>query len=284
VTRRTEHPYRGKLAVVTGGGNGIGLEIARQLVDAGARVVVLERDADALESARVELEAKGGCAGGFEIDVSDAAAVDAAAAEIHAEHGAADLLFNNAGIAHFGDFLETAPEQWQRVLSVNVLGVANGARAFGREMVARGCGHIVNVSSFTAFGGQPYVTAYAASKAAILSLSCSLRLELAPKGVAVTVVCPGLINTRLIARSSRVGRAASDEAGKRSLALYQRRDYRADRAVRAILARLPSQPAILPVAFEAWFSWYATRLLPSSGLIARVFMSRVLDRAEMPAR
>jgi NAD(P)-dependent dehydrogenase (short-subunit alcohol dehydrogenase family) len=278
LSRRVADPYRGKLAVVTGAGNGIGLEIARQIAAAGARVVALERDPEALKSVVEELEAQGACAGGFEVDVSDAAAVDGAAADVHAAHGAADLLFNNAGIGFFGDFLETTPEQWQRILAVNVLGVANGARAFGRDMVARGRGHIVNISSVTAFSGQPYVTAYGTSKAAILSLSCSLRLELAPKGVSVTAVCPGLINTQLISRSGRVGRAASPGAGDRSLALYQRRNYGADRAVRVMLQKLPRRPAVLPVAFEAWFTWYATRLFPSSGLIARLFMSRVLDR------
>jgi len=268
--------YQGRLALVTGAGSGIGRELALQLAAAGARVVVVERERSSLNAVEKELAARGGQAGGFALDVSDANGVERVAAEVESKLGTVDFLFNNAGIGLVGDFLATGYEQWQRILAVNVMGVVHCARAFGRAMVARGGGHIVNISSGAAYAPPPYLAAYAASKGAVLALSQALRAELAPSGVVVTAVCPGIINTNITSSAVRVGRAAPASVGAHGVEMYRKRGYGPDRAARAILKGIRRGPAILPVAPEAWLAWYLSRAFPSFALPRTRFAEQAL--------
>ena len=185
----------GRKAVVTGGARGIGRAIAYVLAGAGAIVTIADRDLSAAESTATAITGLGGDATSLALDVTDVAAVEAAA-------GAApdtDILINNAGLVTNAPSLETTDADWRRVLNVDLDGVFWCARAFGRTMVARGRGAIVNVGSMAGDivvhpQGQP---AYNAAKAAVHMVTKSLAAEWAKNGVRVNAVAPGYTATEL---------------------------------------------------------------------------------------
>lgn len=188
----------GQVAVVTGAARGIGRAIADAFAEAGATVIVADRDAD--EGARTAAAIPR--AEALVLDVTDEAAVERAAADVIARHGRIDVLVNNAGLVRNGPALETSFDDWRAVLAVDLDGVFLCSRAFGRPMVAAGRGSVVNVSSMC---GEIVVrpqaqAAYNAAKAGVNLLTKSLAAEWAGSGVRVNAVAPGYIATELTLR------------------------------------------------------------------------------------
>ena len=184
----------GKVALVTGGGRGIGRGIALELTRAGARVAVAARTREQVEATAAEID---GVA--IEADVSIRADVERMVARAEEELGPLDLLVNNAGIALWEESAwELEPEEWWHVLEVNVLGVYLCCRAAIPGMIARGGGRIVNVASGAAYLPGSTSTAYAASKAAVHRFSETLATQLQPHGIPVFSISPGLVRTELI--------------------------------------------------------------------------------------
>jgi NAD(P)-dependent dehydrogenase (short-subunit alcohol dehydrogenase family) len=181
----------GKHAVVTGASRGIGLAIARALLDQGARLTLMARDPAALEAAAREL---GGGTAWRQVDVSDAASV----ADAFARVGGVDILVNNAGQASSAPFLRLDADMWQRMLDVNLSGAYHCIQAALPGMLDAGWGRIVNVASTAGLTGYRYVAAYCAAKHGLVGLTRALALELATKGITVNAVCPGYTETDIV--------------------------------------------------------------------------------------
>jgi short-subunit dehydrogenase len=190
---------RGKVAVVTGAGSGIGREVAFELARRGARLAVSDVDEAGLAATADRLEALGAEVRSFRLDVSDRQAVESYAASVAADFGVVHQVYNNAGIAAGGSVADNDWETYERVLGVNLFGVIHGSKAFLPHLIASGDGHVVNVSSLNGIMGQPRSTAYCASKFGVRGFTESLRAELRLDGhpVQVTVVHPGGVRTNI---------------------------------------------------------------------------------------
>jgi NAD(P)-dependent dehydrogenase (short-subunit alcohol dehydrogenase family) len=226
-------------AVVTGGGSGIGAAIAHALVDAGARVTLMGRDAAKLEAQRGELAAAGRvhCVA---VDVTQQSAVEEAFASACDAFGPVDILINNAGQAQAAPFAKTDLALWQRMLDVNLTGVFLCTQAALPSMIERGFGRIVNVASTAGQIGYPYVAAYCAAKHGVIGLTRALALETATTGVTVNAVCPGYTETPLLQTSlaqvvAKTGRSADDARAALQRANPQRRFIAPDEVAHAVL-------------------------------------------------
>ena len=189
---------RGKWVLVTGAASGIRRATTLAFADAGANVVLADLAPERLEEVRAAIAARGVQCLAEPVDVSDEAAMGALAERVHARVPALDVLVNNAGIGYIGPFLGTPLDAWKRVLGINVMGVVHGCRHFlPRMQQAGGVRRVVNIASLAGIAAAPNMSAYAASKHAIVGLSEGLDLEqrLAGSQVGITTVCPGIINT-----------------------------------------------------------------------------------------
>lgn len=228
---------RGKHAVITGGGRGIGAAIADSLSAAGAKITIMGRNLQTLEDKAKTLE---NCFS-VQCDVTDDASVNCAFLAATEKYGVVDILVNNAGAAHSRPFKKTDRAHLQHMLDVNLIGPFLCIQAVLQEMIDKKSGRIINIASTAALKGYGYVTAYSAAKHGVLGLTRSLALEMATKGVTVNAVCPGFTETD-IAR----------DAVSNIMAKTGRTE---DEAIRGLTVHNPQKRLIQPEEVAATVLW-----------------------------
>ena len=208
-----------KIALITGGGAGIGAATGRIFCGEGAAVVLVDRDAEALEATAAEIreQVKGAKVAHCAADVSDPAGALRAVAQGVSSFGRLDLLVNNAAMRNYASMAEATPEEWRAMLDVNLIGAANYCRAALPELRRSGAGSIVNVSSCYAVTGRKGMGIYDATKAALLAFTRTLACEEAAHGVRANAVCPGSTLTDFhLKRAKAAGKTEAEIKGARS--------------------------------------------------------------------
>ena len=241
----------GRVAVVTGGASGIGLGIAKALARAGMRIALLDLEERAIAPAEASVRDVGGDVVGIPADVSSRYSLDAAAQRVLENYGRADVLCNNAGVVVLGNLADASAEDWRWVMGVNLMGAVNGVAAFLPHIRAQGSGHIVNTASIQGLSAAAGLGVYTTSKYAVVAYSETLRLELAPEQIGVSVLCPGVVNPRS-SRRIAIGRRSSRAPATRHRARCSTR------------SSPRSRRASIPRASASWCCAGSARMPPTS--------------------
>jgi len=200
----------GRVAVVTGGGSGLGAAMAKGLAQAGAALAIVDVNEDGAASTVATIEEQGGRAVSLPCDVTVKQQVDALTDRVVDELGRADVLVNSAGMAYRSPAEEFPEEEFDRIIALNLKGTYLPCQAFGRKMLAQGSGSIVNMASIGAFIAYPHASAYNASKGAVLNLTRILALEWVDRGVRVNAIAPGLCDSPLTRARAKQSSVTSD--------------------------------------------------------------------------
>jgi NAD(P)-dependent dehydrogenase (short-subunit alcohol dehydrogenase family) len=196
--------FTNRVAIVTGGASGIGRAVAHQLAERGAAIAVADINREAAETVATALRSEGARAEAIAVDVSQPEQAEAMVARAVEALGGLDILIHSAGVGVERSFLETTPEEWRRILDIDLSGTFFCGQAVARRMVERGYGRIVNLASTAGIRGGTGRTAYGAAKGGVISLTKVMAVELAPHGITVNALAPGAIETELVARMHSV--------------------------------------------------------------------------------
>ncbi|ANU21567.1 3-ketoacyl-ACP reductase [Planococcus plakortidis] len=195
---------KGKTAIITGGGRGIGRATAIALANEGVNVGLIGLKQENLDKVSVELQDANVKVATASADVTDLAAIEQAIEKLKNELGDIDILINNAGTGKFGGFLELSPEEWKNIVDVNLMGVYNATRAVLPGMIEQSAGDIINISSTAGQKGAPVTSAYSSSKFAVMGLTESLALEVRKHNIRVTALTPSTVVTDLAHESNLI--------------------------------------------------------------------------------
>lgn len=266
-----------RIAIVTGGASGIGRAIATALIIRGDSVIVTDIDKEGAERVAEKLNTLGlGSATAAPLDVTDADAVAALYQAVKEEHGRLDLAFNNAGIAVGGLAEELTLEHWNRTIEVNLKGVVHGVHAAYPIMLDQGSGHIVNTASLAGLVPMPIGIPYTATKHAVVGLSLGLRAEAATKGVRVSVVCPGFVDTPLLSNvNPGLPETPMSGDGRAEIKKTAPKFYTARRLAGDIMRGIDTNQALIVAPASGRAAWRGMRISPEGAVrVARFAVSR----------
>jgi NAD(P)-dependent dehydrogenase (short-subunit alcohol dehydrogenase family) len=264
-----------KTVIVTGGASGIGRAVSEELARRGARVTLADMNAELLEETAASITEAGGRAKAVTLDVTDSEAVRKLVDDTVSEHGKLDYIFNNAGVAVFGEAQDFPLEDWRKIIDTNLYGVVHGVAAAYPVMIRQGSGHIVNTASVAGLVPTTTLIPYVASKYGVVGISNALRIEGADFGVKVSVVCPGLIDTPM-KDSKLIGfdREKILEAAPKLLSV--------EKCAGVILNGVERNKGIIVVTAGAKFFWLLQRISPAlTRSILRVLHRRMLRSARI---
>jgi NAD(P)-dependent dehydrogenase (short-subunit alcohol dehydrogenase family) len=255
--------FAGRVAIVTGGGSGIGAAIARALAARGSTVVIADIDEAAGKTLADEIgKGPAGSASAEVVDVTDADAVADLVASVAAAYGGLDLIFNNAGIAVAGLVEELTVDHWNRVIDVNLRGVVHGVHAAYPVMLRQGHGHIINTASLAGLVPGPGLAPYVAVKHGVVGLSLSLRAEAALRGVKVSAVCPGFVDTPLLGHVNPGLPQTETGDNAAVLARMLGKLYHADQLAQDVLRGVEQNRALIVAPRSARIAWRMSRYAP----------------------
>ena len=260
--------FDGSVAIVTGGASGIGQALGEALAERGATAILADRQGERLAEVVAGIVERGGRAEAHTVDVTDRGAVEGLVAQVFSRHGRLDYLFNNAGIGIGGEARYYQPGDWDRVIDVNLRGVAHGIEAALPRLLDQGFGHIVNTASMAGLSPFPNMVAYSATKHAVVGLSKSLRVEVARFGVRVSVLCPGVIRTPILfgGRYGAIRQQTPEGLLERQLERLGPMEPRP--FAEQVLRKVARNPAVIIVPGRWRLAWWLDRLAP--GLVMAI--------------
>lgn len=267
--------FAGKTVVVTGAGSGIGRSSAGLFARLGAKVHVADLDGAAAESVAQDI---GSRAVAHEVDCTDPDAVDALAGRVFEQDRRVDVLHNNAGIGHAADIEQTTVDDWQRVIGVNLLGAAYVIQAFAPRMLSQGGAKasIINTASMAGLVAAPQMAPYSASKFGVVGMSEALHAELAPRGIHVCAVCPGIIDTPITRNA--IMRGDTEERREKIVKFYDKRGASPEDVAEAVLDAVRKRKAVQVVPRgQVLPPWLLKRISPPASRV----LSRLLPKLVM---
>lgn len=250
-----DETFRGKSVIVTGAASGIGKEIAKQCAEAGARVLLTDV-VESVEAAAAELPAD---QQSMIVDVSDRDQVAAAIDRVVEEHGSLDFIFNNAGVAIFGEVEIVTLDDWDKIIDVNLKGVAYGVKLAYDQMIAQKSGHIINTASVAGLVPVPLQTHYVATKHAVVGMGKNLQVEAERRGISVTTFCPAFVESGMI--ENNTVRGTMDVPDVRGMIPIK--PHPTHKAVRTLLEGVAKKKPIVITPFYGKIGWWLERLSPS---------------------
>ncbi len=262
--------FNDRIVVVTGASSGIGRAIAVELASHGATAVLVGTNLQRLEESRKLCEDIGATAHVQQADVADAAAMQTMANTVINEIGVPDVLVNNAGVVMSGLIHEVEPEEWQRLIGINIMGVVHGCRYFLPAMLQRGRGgHIVNMASAAGLIGQPGMSTYCATKHAVVGMSASMRYELSGQGIGVTTICPGYVQTPILNNLKLVGKLDTGKVRDKVASDMKRNKLTAEDVARRTAKAIRQNEAFVTIGRDARAAYLGKRFAP--GIMDRMF-------------
>jgi len=276
--------FKNKICVVTGAGSGIGAACAQALAAEGAYVVMTDIRSNMLETVHKKIVEAGGRGETHIVDVSDRDAMFALADKVDKAHGGADLILNNAGVAHSATVAEMTMDNFNWIMDIDFWGVVYGTQAFLPHFLKRGSGHVANVSSIFGLIGVPTQSAYNAAKYGVLGFSEALRHEMVEHNVGVTAIHPGGINTNIV-RHARMSQGPNAEAEhEQAIIKFQELTMtQPDKAAQIILKAIRKNKARVLVGPDAVFVDFIRRLAPVKYLSLLPFLKNVGKKEDAPA-
>ncbi len=251
--------FKDKVAFVTGGASGIGRALCMELGKREAIVVAADIDEQGAKEVAASITSNGGRAKAYHLDVTKAEDIQKLIDETYSEYGRLDFMFNNAGIAIFGEVRDAQLDHWINLININQVGVIQGTLAAYEKMIEQGTGHIVNTASISGLTPYPICVPYTITKHAVVGLTTSLRLEAAGLGVKVSVVCPGPIQTNIANSATRLHTQSTEDIFAKAFTM----GMDTQKAAKIILRGVKRNKAIIVFPFHAKFAWWLYRIHPA---------------------